>query len=69
MGLPSEIAVSIIRHQMDREQSDALLMDSMGLDLSYGKFLQGNDFNDFQAFDLHDVTFFDLDAEKVKLDP
>lgn len=65
MGLPSSVALLIIKLQMNHEQSDTILPDSMALDISYGKFLKETNFNDFQALDLHDVVFVDLDSERV----
>jgi hypothetical protein len=66
MGLPSSVALLIIKLQMNYEQSDTLLSDAMGLDISYGKFLKDTNFNDFQVLDLHDVIFVDLDSERVR---
>lgn len=65
MGLPSNIALTIIKFQTDREQTDTLLMDSMNIDISFGKFLQDTNFNDLQLLDLHDIEFIDLDTERV----
>ena len=65
MGLPSDIAITIIKFQTDREQTDSLLMESMNLDISFGKFLKDTNFNDLQLLDLHDVEFVDLDTERV----
>lgn len=69
MGLPSTIALSIIKLQMNTEQSDACLLDTMSLDVSYGKYLRETNFNDLQVLDLHDVIFIDLDSEKVRTPP
>lgn len=66
MGLSSDIAATIIKFQTDREQSDSLLMESMNLDVSFGKFLQDTNFNDLQLLDLHDIEFIDLDTERVR---
>lgn len=65
MGLPSLVALMIIKLQMNNEQTDAFLVDTISMDISYGKYLRDTNFNDFQVLDLHDIIFVDLDSEKV----
>jgi hypothetical protein len=65
MGLPSAIALPILKLQMSHDECDAFLTETMGLDMSYRGFLKETNFSDFQMLDLHDVIFVDLDAERV----